>query len=135
MCTIPIRSTTTAASKAMAKTRRRSHSTWLDWPCRRQRKSIHAVPSQTSRDRIYQQSFTNTDNDDYSDSDRIKNGIRISVDDRRMNTATATGGRNTRSKRMPRFNSVSKIDRASRVFFPFVFLLINLFYWYSYLSK
>lgn len=41
----------------------------------------------------------------------------------------------SRPKRMPRFNSVSKIDRASRVFFPLVFFVINLFYWYSYLTK
>ncbi|CAH1986630.1 unnamed protein product [Acanthoscelides obtectus] len=40
-----------------------------------------------------------------------------------------------RKKRTPRFNSVSKIDRASRVVFPFLFIVINLFYWYSYLSR
>jgi hypothetical protein len=40
-----------------------------------------------------------------------------------------------RKKRTPRFNSVSKIDRASRVVFPLSFLAINLFYWYSYLSR
>jgi len=40
-----------------------------------------------------------------------------------------------RPKRAPRFNSVSKIDRASRIVFPLLFLMINLFYWYSYLAK
>lgn len=40
-----------------------------------------------------------------------------------------------RRRRTPRFNSVSKIDRASRVVFPLLFLTINLFYWYSYLSR
>ncbi|VEN58385.1 unnamed protein product [Callosobruchus maculatus] len=40
-----------------------------------------------------------------------------------------------RKKRAPRFNSVSKIDRASRVVFPFLFIVINVFYWYSYLSR
>lgn len=40
-----------------------------------------------------------------------------------------------RKKRTPRFNSVSKIDRASRIVFPLLFLTINLFYWYSYLSR
>lgn len=40
-----------------------------------------------------------------------------------------------KKKRTPRFNSVSKIDRASRVVFPLLFVTINLFYWYSYLSR
>lgn len=38
-----------------------------------------------------------------------------------------------RKRLIPRFNSVSKIDRASRVVFPLSFLIINLFYWYWYL--
>ncbi|XP_054267920.1 gamma-aminobutyric acid receptor alpha-like [Macrosteles quadrilineatus] len=40
-----------------------------------------------------------------------------------------------RKKRTPRFNSVSKIDRISRVFFPVCFFAINLSYWYAYLSR
>lgn len=40
-----------------------------------------------------------------------------------------------RRKRAPRYNSVSKIDRASRVVFPVFFLAINVFYWYAYLSR
>ncbi|XP_055691528.1 gamma-aminobutyric acid receptor alpha-like [Lutzomyia longipalpis] len=40
-----------------------------------------------------------------------------------------------RRRQMPRFNSVSKIDRASRIVFPLLFLMINLFYWYSYLTR
>ncbi|KAL1509560.1 hypothetical protein ABEB36_004274 [Hypothenemus hampei] len=40
-----------------------------------------------------------------------------------------------RKKRTPRFNSVSKIDRASRVVFPLFFVTINLFYWYAYLLR
>ncbi|XP_048512142.1 gamma-aminobutyric acid receptor alpha-like [Athalia rosae] len=40
-----------------------------------------------------------------------------------------------RRKRAPRYNSVSKIDRASRVVFPLLFLAINVFYWCAYLSR
>ncbi|XP_043483253.1 gamma-aminobutyric acid receptor alpha-like isoform X1 [Leptopilina heterotoma] len=40
-----------------------------------------------------------------------------------------------RHRRVPRYNSVSKIDRASRVVFPLFFLTINVFYWYAYLSR
>ncbi|KFM76354.1 Gamma-aminobutyric acid receptor alpha-like protein, partial [Stegodyphus mimosarum] len=37
---------------------------------------------------------------------------------------------------MPHFqlNSVSKVDKASRVVFPLVFLFINLIYWFTYLN-
>ncbi|XP_054721701.1 gamma-aminobutyric acid receptor alpha-like [Uloborus diversus] len=37
---------------------------------------------------------------------------------------------------MPHFqlNSVSKVDKASRVIFPVIFLFINLIYWFTYLS-
>uniref|UniRef100_A0A182N3B2 Neurotransmitter-gated ion-channel transmembrane domain-containing protein n=1 Tax=Anopheles dirus TaxID=7168 RepID=A0A182N3B2_9DIPT len=56
-----------------------------------------------------------------------------------MTAAEAPGanGHRTRRrrKRAPRFNSVSKIDRASRIFFPLLFLAINVFYWYLYLSR
>ncbi|XP_014208925.1 gamma-aminobutyric acid receptor alpha-like [Copidosoma floridanum] len=38
-------------------------------------------------------------------------------------------------RKMPRYNSVSKIDRASRLVFPLFFLAINLFYWFGYLSR
>uniref|UniRef100_A0A182KF53 Neurotransmitter-gated ion-channel transmembrane domain-containing protein n=1 Tax=Anopheles christyi TaxID=43041 RepID=A0A182KF53_9DIPT len=55
-------------------------------------------------------------------------------------TASETHGANghrtrRRRKRAPRFNSVSKIDRASRIFFPLLFLAINVFYWVLYLSR
>lgn len=43
--------------------------------------------------------------------------------------------RRRRKRRTPRFNSVSKIDRASRIFFPLLFLAINVFYWFLYLSR
>ncbi|KAG8225043.1 hypothetical protein J437_LFUL000021 [Ladona fulva] len=50
-------------------------------------------------------------------------------------SAAAARGTKRRKKRTPRYNSVSKIDRASRVVFPLCFLAINLFYWYNYLSR
>ena len=31
-------------------------------------------------------------------------------------------------------NSVSRIDKASRIFFPFVFIAFNVFYWITYLD-
>ncbi|XP_017059050.1 gamma-aminobutyric acid receptor alpha-like [Drosophila ficusphila] len=40
-----------------------------------------------------------------------------------------------KGKRTPQYNSVSKIDRASRIVFPLLFILINVFYWYGYLSR
>lgn len=40
-----------------------------------------------------------------------------------------------RRRRTPRYNSVSKIDRASRIVFPVFFLAINVFYWFAYLSR
>ncbi|XP_060531978.1 gamma-aminobutyric acid receptor alpha-like isoform X2 [Cylas formicarius] len=43
--------------------------------------------------------------------------------------------RRKKKKHTPRFNSVSKIDRASRIVFPLLFVTINIFYWYSYLSR
>ncbi|XP_011702172.1 PREDICTED: gamma-aminobutyric acid receptor alpha-like isoform X2 [Wasmannia auropunctata] len=49
-------------------------------------------------------------------------------------TTSSTSSRR-RHRRTPRYNSVSKIDRVSRVMFPFFFLTINLFYWYAYLSR
>ncbi|KAL6256803.1 hypothetical protein P5V15_011742 [Pogonomyrmex californicus] len=47
-------------------------------------------------------------------------------------TSSASGKRH---RRTPRYNSVSKIDRVSRVVFPLFFLTFNLFYWYAYLSR
>ncbi|XP_058788997.1 gamma-aminobutyric acid receptor alpha-like isoform X7 [Phymastichus coffea] len=43
--------------------------------------------------------------------------------------------RQPRRRAQPRYNSVSKIDRASRLVFPLFFLAINLFYWFAYLSR
>lgn len=48
-------------------------------------------------------------------------------------TTSSTSRR--RRRRTPRYNSVSKIDRVSRVVFPLFFLAINIFYWCAYLSR
>ncbi|KAK6618047.1 hypothetical protein RUM44_002489 [Polyplax serrata] len=40
-----------------------------------------------------------------------------------------------RRQRMPRCNSVSKIDKISRIVFPLLFAAINVLYWYSYLMR
>lgn len=134
MCSIPMRSTAVTATTGKAP--RRSNSTWLDWPCRRQRKaSIHAIPIQTTHDHIYSHAYVkNNTEDECSDSELARNGIRRESN-RSASKIAVAHDRRSRTKRMPRFNSVSKIDRASRIFFPLVFLLINVFYWYSYLSK
>ncbi|XP_035212938.1 gamma-aminobutyric acid receptor alpha-like [Stegodyphus dumicola] len=53
----------------------------------------------------------------------------ISLQDRRKSYMNRRGS-------MPHFqlNSVSKVDKASRVVFPLVFLFINLIYWFTYLN-
>ncbi|XP_077296624.1 gamma-aminobutyric acid type A receptor subunit Grd [Arctopsyche grandis] len=61
--------------------------------------------------------------------------IPTTVSDHRLSFQASSGSIKKKKKRMPRYNSVSKIDRASRVVFPLLFLAINLFYWYSYLSR
>lgn len=48
---------------------------------------------------------------------------------------TSRTGRRRHKARTPRFNSVSQIDRASRIFFPLLFLTINIVYWCSFLSR
>ncbi|KAK9875604.1 hypothetical protein WA026_009404 [Henosepilachna vigintioctopunctata] len=60
------------------------------------------------------------------------------VEASRRSPQTGVAGRHPkrrRKKRTPRFNSVSKIDRASRIVFPLLFVTINMFYWYFYLSR
>ena len=45
--------------------------------------------------------------------------------------------KNSKKKKIPQkeqMNSESKIDNVSRIMFPVVFLLLNVFYWYSYIS-
>ncbi|XP_046394287.1 gamma-aminobutyric acid receptor alpha-like [Ischnura elegans] len=69
---------------------------------------------------------------------RLSDSIRERFQRRESGGAQGTaapGTRARRKKRTPRYNSVSKIDRASRVVFPLCFLAINLFYWYSYLAR
>ena len=71
-----------------------------------------------------------TENDgDSSDSDAESRTPQQQQQHRRARVARE------RQRRMPRYNSVSKIDRASRLVFPLFFLAINLFYWFAYLSR
>lgn len=53
----------------------------------------------------------------------------------RPSLLVGSGHRGKRKKRTPRYNSVSKVDKASRVVFPLLFGAINVFYWYNYLSR
>lgn len=113
-----------ACSISFGKVRRQSNSTWLEWPCRR--KSQNSVP--------YTVPVIPDD-----DNENLDKTISNNLDNRDTTFSAAPSPSSIRerrrNRRTPRFNSVSKIDRASRVFFPFVFFLINLFYWYSYLTK
>ncbi|XP_052132513.1 gamma-aminobutyric acid receptor alpha-like [Frankliniella occidentalis] len=58
-------------------------------------------------------------------------GHRLSL----QGSRSSRTGRRRHKPRTPRFNSVSQIDRASRVFFPLLFLTINIAYWCAYLSR
>ncbi|XP_063224961.1 gamma-aminobutyric acid receptor alpha-like [Bacillus rossius redtenbacheri] len=49
--------------------------------------------------------------------------------------AGAARRRGGRRRHSPCYNSVSQVDRASRLLFPLSFLAINAFYWYCYLSR
>lgn len=70
-----------------------------------------------------------------SQEDKLQAPIAVSTISVQRLSFQGQKQRKKKKKRTPRFNSVSKIDRASRVVFPLLFLTINLFYWYSYLSR
>lgn len=86
---------------------RKSSQPWVNLPCFKRQQDNKTYPPTTTVNAI--------------------SGHRLSFQ--------TTRHRSKRKKRTPRFNSVSKIDRASRVVFPLLFLTINLFYWYCYLSR
>lgn len=46
-----------------------------------------------------------------------------------------SGNEKKRKKKIPRYNSVSEIDKISRIVFPILFAAINVLYWYSYLIR
>lgn len=60
--------------------------------------------------------------------------VQIQLDDR--STPSQQPGRSNQSRTKQwdgkAMNSVSKIDQISRIFFPALFVAINLFYWYTY---
>lgn len=63
----------------------------------------------------------------------------ISTDNTEHNTPRQNDRGNNPNRPMQRgrrtFNSVSKIDKFSRLFFPVLYLVINLIYWVFYLSR
>ncbi|KAK3912309.1 Gamma-aminobutyric acid receptor alpha-like, partial [Frankliniella fusca] len=61
----------------------------------------------------------------------VARGHRLSM----QGSRSSRTGRRRHKPRTPRFNSVSQIDRASRVVFPLLFLTINIAYWCAYLSR
>lgn len=118
----------------------RRHSTkcsWLEWPCRRKSDSLSntITPFELS---------TKNKNDLNSSCEptsiSVHNRLTCQSQSQQLHQEHRCTNNNSkrlrrRNRRMPRFNSVSKIDIASRIFFPLVFFLINVFYWCSYLTK
>lgn len=113
---------TCSVSVASVKRRHAQKVTWLEWPCRRKPETTIAYepPSANAESGI-------------TISSTPEPVHRLSCSSQQVPPPSTKLAR--RQKRMPRFNSVSKIDRASRVFFPLVFFVINLFYWCLYLTK
>lgn len=75
--------------------------------------------------------FANNDVDFSLDSTNQTPGKRRRMSSYRREESQAK----KKGKRTPQFNSVSKIDRASRIVFPLLFFIINIFYWCAYLSR
>ncbi|XP_034246807.1 gamma-aminobutyric acid receptor alpha-like [Thrips palmi] len=69
---------------------------------------------------------------------RVQPAVSSAPGHARLSLQGSRSSRNSRRRhkpRTPRFNSVSQIDRASRVVFPLLFLTINIAYWCAYLSR
>ena len=76
------------------------------------------------------------DNDDNNEDSNISDSEAECSTSQGRNKSHHVSSRSGRHRsKMPRFNSVSKIDRTSRLGFPLFFLTINLFYWFAYLSR
>lgn len=123
------------------KTHLSSHrQTWLAWPCKRKariKNQDEIVQKPDTNNRIGTDASANTNLTSCASGFVAASSVTaaITIPTKRLSFSNTCAQREKRNKRMPRFNSVSKIDRASRVFFPLVFFLINVFYWYSYLTK
>lgn len=139
---------------------KKSHRSWcLNWPCRR-KPIVQETPNQTIKQAckehtIFEETIIPThrqmgivDTENGSSVDAAANNRSTTVDipnasdppqTKRIsfpNLAESVRRTNhPKRQRRTQLNSVSKIDRASRVCFPLVFFLINVFYWYSYLTK
>lgn len=94
--------------------------------CRQQEEVDSVIESEQQ---IPSTSMSTSDNNTQQNTPRIHQCIQqCDEGSRSVNRASSQRGRRT-------FNSVSKIDKFSRVVFPLFYLAINLIYWVFYLSR
>ncbi|XP_023298738.2 gamma-aminobutyric acid receptor alpha-like [Lucilia cuprina] len=100
----------------------------LNWPCwKSNQNGRHKARFDVSEDEDDEEQHLRSNED--STPRKLSGRRRMSYYRREELEARRKG------KRTPQYNSVSKIDRASRIVFPILFFVINVFYWYGYLSR